>query len=302
MTARQLAWQTGTGAHARRSTMACRETRAAHGVTVVAVISARGIFPKHGRGKFSRANATWEKSMTFAKQLSDHRSRSPIQLLGQIDDRPAENPHAGRGQTVILSWPVEEAPRRNIPAPLTRLVVSAAAGFSHCAGSAFPNFLSVIVSWAIAEMLAGCAAYAQAMYPALLPLEAAEPQPAEAMARGRSGATAHLSLVSSNTTDGIRRREPLLPRGPSPAAGEPAQRPNTLPAVSLPAVSSPAATHQRWPVSLGLFVAAAGARLRLAFERRRAIAELRDLDARSLRDIGISYSDIKYVVRHGKRE
>jgi uncharacterized protein YjiS (DUF1127 family) len=231
--------------------------------------------------------------MSFANQLSDHRSRSPIQPLGQIDDRPTESLLARRGDTVILSWPIEETPRRNIPAPLSRLLVSAAAGFSHCVGSAFPNLVSVVLSWAIAEMLAACAAYAQAMYPALAPAEASEPQRAMAMPRGRSSAIAHLSLVSSGTTDGIRRREALLPRGPSPlAAPEPTQQPKPSPA-----------PRTTWPASLGLLVAACGAKLRLALERRRAIAELRDLDERSLRDIGISYSEIKEVVRHGaKRE
>jgi uncharacterized protein YjiS (DUF1127 family) len=252
-------------------------------------MSARGIFRKHGRGNFSPANATWEKSMSFVKQLSDHRSRSPIQPLGPIDDRPTENLLASRGRTVILSWPIEETPRRNIPAPLSRLLVSAVAGFSHCAGTVFPNFLSVILSWVIAEMLAGCAAYAEAMYPALLPAEAAEPQRVLAM-HGRSNAIAHLSLVSSNTTDGIRRRQPLSPRGPSSVANQPAQ-------------ASSLVLHVTWLTSLGLFVAACRAKVSLALEQRRAIAELRDLDERSLRDIGISYSDIGYVVRHGtKRE
>jgi uncharacterized protein YjiS (DUF1127 family) len=231
--------------------------------------------------------------MLFAKQLSDHRSRSPIQPLGQ-NDRPTESVLARQGQTVVLSWPIEQTSRRNIPAPLTRLLVSAAAGLSHCVGSAFPNLLSVVLSWAIAEMMAGCAAYAQAMYPDLAPATV-EPQRAMAMPRGRSSAIAHLSLVSSHTTDGIRRREALLPRGASPVA---AQQPK--PAQQLEPSPAPRVT---WPASLGLFVAACGAKLRLALERRQAIAELRDLDERSLRDIGISYGEIEDVVRHGaKRE
>jgi len=35
--------------------------------------------------------------------------------------------------------------------------------------------------------------------------------------------------------------------------------------------------------------------------RRRAIAELRSLDDRSLRDIGISRGDIGYIARYGAR-
>jgi len=51
----------------------------------------------------------------------------------------------------------------------------------------------------------------------------------------------------------------------------------------------------RW-VALGIFIAACALRIRRARARRQAIAELRGLDDRTLRDIGLSASDIEYIV------
>ena len=54
-------------------------------------------------------------------------------------------------------------------------------------------------------------------------------------------------------------------------------------------------------ISLKVMVAACWSRIRRAQARRRAIEELRDMDDRALRDIGISRWDIAYIVRYGVR-
>jgi uncharacterized protein YjiS (DUF1127 family) len=52
----------------------------------------------------------------------------------------------------------------------------------------------------------------------------------------------------------------------------------------------------RWRTAISIFIVASGSRIRLARERRQAIAELRGFDDRSLRDIGISAAEIEYIV------
>ena len=49
-----------------------------------------------------------------------------------------------------------------------QLRVKAVAGFAACAAAAFPNFLLAVMSWTFAQVLAGCAAYGEAMYPGLV--------------------------------------------------------------------------------------------------------------------------------------
>jgi hypothetical protein len=64
----------------------------------------------------------------------------------------------------------DRAPRRlrAIAAAAAGFVTKAIVGFAACGEAAFPRLLFMVMSWTIAEVLAGCAAYAVAMHPCLL--------------------------------------------------------------------------------------------------------------------------------------
>src|SRR5262249_2790067 len=130
-------------------------------ITTVAISPERGIFRKHTRDRLSRVNKAWEKSLTFAKHTSDRRSRAQIRPLraephqiqvrqGHAAPPPISVPHGGRV--------------RPAPPACPSLTVKAATTLSYCAGQALPALLLGVFSWAVAELLAGFAAYAEAMY------------------------------------------------------------------------------------------------------------------------------------------
>jgi uncharacterized protein YjiS (DUF1127 family) len=137
-------------------------------ITAVAICSARGIFRKQGRDNFSQANIAREKSMPFIKHLSDRRSSFRARLPRRTDPRPLRRAHGGNDVAGIIALRPNRAPKRQKPATLSLLMLKAAA-LSSCAGNALPSLLFAISSWAIAEVIAGCAAYAQAAYVAPLP-------------------------------------------------------------------------------------------------------------------------------------
>jgi len=105
--------------------------------------------------------------MPFAKPLPSASSSSRIRALRLIDHDIASE-RASKSddlsQTSLLSFPRQKAPRRTIRWAVSRLMAEVIA-FSAHAGSALPSVPIAILSWLIAEFFAGCAAYAQAMYP-----------------------------------------------------------------------------------------------------------------------------------------
>jgi uncharacterized protein YjiS (DUF1127 family) len=148
--------------------------------------------------------------------------------------------------------------------------------------------LFAVSSWVIAEFLAGCANYACAMY-ALPPLETAVPVPVEPSASRDvpQGPGPGLSLVVMQ----VRKREGgrilMMQRGA------------TVRMVGWHGGMQP--VRSDWRMSLGLAVAACWSRLRQTYQKHQAIAELKELDDRSLRDIGVARGDIEAIVRYGAR-
>jgi uncharacterized protein YjiS (DUF1127 family) len=247
-------------------------------VTTVALSPPRGIFRKHGRARNSQANISWEKSMHTSTQLSDRRLRS----AREIARRPVHDLH---GRAIVIPYAREGAPGRENEANAWTRSIKAVSAFSHFATEAVPNLVLAIVSLMITEAMAGCAAYAEAMYG--IPLAAGESQPEEMPARPG------VSLTLVHTKDDFARHAPQAKSGS--LAGLPAR-------TAAPIVVQPderRSGRRPWYVSVGAFIKACRSRFRKAREQRRMIAELRGLDERSRRDIGLSEADIEYMAWRG---
>jgi len=113
--------------------------------------------------------------MTFAKHTSDRRSRAQIRPLRRAEPHPIQV-RQGHAAPLLISAPQYGARVRPAPPAWSSLRVKAATTLSYCAGHAFPVLLLGFFSWAVAELLAGFAAHAEAMYSpptpkALLPIE-----------------------------------------------------------------------------------------------------------------------------------
>lgn len=183
--------------------------------------------------------------------------------------RPGEAP---RARSVIGASPVE-----------FRSTFSTAAQFAGVAGET----LLAIAAWLVSEMLAGCAAYALAMngIPRTVLDEDARPSTPPDPSGDPQGPILH--LISRD----IRMGEPVVPADVKPCA-----------IAQLAARSEYAAgAHWNWCMPIIAPAVLLLAKIRKGAARRRAILELRSMDDRSLRDIGISRSDIGHVVRYGAR-
>ncbi|WP_291692620.1 DUF1127 domain-containing protein [Bradyrhizobium sp.] len=144
----------------------------------------------------------------------------------------------------------------------------------------------------VAEVLAGCATYAEAMYcipPATLHHEGAaecassRPSlPSHGPARGKPDLRVILGNGSSHT-------EP--PKDLPQAAGEGADR--AADAEQPPAIAT------GWRIAIAAPAVRLMAKWQRAQSRRRALAELRGLDDPTLRDVGLTRSDIEYAARQG---
>jgi uncharacterized protein YjiS (DUF1127 family) len=245
---------------------------AARRVTTVTSIGRAGIVRQHEQRRLSRANI-WEKSMQFEKHLSDDRSFA----LARYSDKPGGN--SVRASNNIITLRSSSEADRSWHA-ISALMTRAATGLAVCAEFAFPNVLIAVMSWTFAQALAGCAAYAEAMYPGLADAQSGHGNPGQ------------------------------VPSGlPSVAAGEsgragPISRPSQVAPRALAAEAECTARSDGTGISSASITSAIGrfrSRMRRARERRLAIAELRALDDQSLRDIGISRSEITHVTRRGDR-
>ena len=217
-------------------------------VTTVTLIRCAGMLRKHASGRLALTTIARETSMPFAKQLSyPRRLRSPVR------PRPAS-----------LSLP-------QIPVTTSPLMIETAARFAAHADRGSPNLLLAILSWVIAEFLAGCAAYAEAIHP---------------------------NLAIAEDRVNLRDRMPCGPlrldlQGEVKKGSRPAS------AVRLPGVSGARPKPMRWYMSISALLMTLLSKLRKAQERRRALMELENLDERTLRDIGISRCDIESITRRG---
>jgi uncharacterized protein YjiS (DUF1127 family) len=287
-------------------------TKMAGRITAVVINRKPGIFRKHARVRFSPATTTWEISMTYASY--DRRPTALIRPTRRLVRQPGQdsregNPRTGHGGHLLLSTAREPAPMRTAPAAWSPLAVKAAS-LCCCAGNALPSLLLAILSWAITEVLAGCAAYAEAMY--------ATPAPAAAETNGPTSvplrAKPVLSLVSAPTRHGAAPAH----RGAAAAvAALPAEWQRhyhdvevlDVEVLDVEVLGEMHGEVQRelWPtrtasrLSPKFILTACWTRLWRARARRRAIEELRGLDDHTLRDIGISRADIEDIVQNGVR-
>jgi hypothetical protein len=144
------------------------------------------MLPKHANGKISHVALFWELTMPLGKLFFRGRSRfahaSPY-AAAEADAAPAEQSRIlhlqfgargidlGRisGLQASADGPQrvssQARPLRAILAAGSGLMLKAMAWCGACADLAFANFPIGIMSWIVAQAFAGCAAYAEAMYP-----------------------------------------------------------------------------------------------------------------------------------------
>ena len=272
-------------ARCRHSVMAASSTRPATAiVTTVARNPLHGIVRKHGRGRTSHANLLWEKSMPLAKSSPYHRSRSQIEPARRTSQHAVQDPNSNGERALVIPLSHRRAPARRAKT-VSAMATKAFNGVSHFAEHTLPNFLVAVFSWIITETLAGCTAYAESLYPIPPGPEAVEAAPDETP---RRRAADRLGLVSIHARLGVVNCEqptlaPALDQTDADTFVQPERQPGAI---------------WRRCSSLGNFIAACALRIRRARARRQAIAELRGLDDRTLRDIGLSASDIEYIVWH----
>ena len=224
--------------------------------------------------------------MTFAKYTSDRRSRAHIRPLRRAERHAIRDLRRGHVAPLVFSVPHRDKRVRRAPSAWSSLTVKAATTLSYCAGPALPALLLGFFSWAVAELLAGFAAYAEAMYSppapkALVPIE----------------------TQATDTSRGAKRSPNVMMMQVNSSAGCSNQvRPGARTA-ALPAEwhGHGASAHTDCHVWLWRIAAAWWSSMRRAVERRRAIAEMRALDDRALRDIGVYRCDIDQIARHGAR-
>jgi uncharacterized protein YjiS (DUF1127 family) len=261
-------------------------------VTTVASISSPGILQQCAQGRISRVSSCWERSMQFENRLPG--DRSSRRLINQRDQTAiflryaaAEagtrlgGPAAASAQRV---WPYRESyrpstqdrlngdgralrtssdddrSRRAISAAASGMMARAAGGLAAWGETAFPRLLFAVMCWMMAQALAGCIACAEAMY-------------------------------------SVDLSEPPVPRQtPSGAVAPEAAYPEA--AYVVRSELAPRASFG-WRASIRSLVAKFRSRTRRERDRGLAIAELRALDNRMLRDLGISRCDIEYFARRG---
>lgn len=159
-------------------------------VTTVASISGAGILQQCAQGRISHVSSCWERSMQFENRLPG--DRSSRRLINPRDQTAIFLRYSAAEAGTRLGGPsAASAPRvwsyREIYRPnddgralrtssddaRSRRAISAAAsgmmarvvgGLAKLGETAFPRLLFAVMSWMMAQALAGCIAYAEAMY------------------------------------------------------------------------------------------------------------------------------------------
>ncbi|WP_024508299.1 DUF1127 domain-containing protein [Bradyrhizobium sp. ARR65] len=225
--------------------------------------------------------------MPFSKQLSSRQlsvvqAESQTQEIRRIGRHPIPIRPFDDDRRAIAR---QDIARRDIPPAVLRFTFEAFARLGAGAGTTFPNVLLGIVTCVIGEFLAGCAAYGEAMYMVPVPAEddakAANPL-TSALPRACGSAASprpKLRVIAGTAAPGVESHEPLpLSEPPEP---------------SLPTSQQEAP----WYVSISSAATVWFRSVRQARVRRGAVIELKALDDRSLRDIGLCRSDIEAAVK-----
>lgn len=196
-----------------------------------------------------------------------------VHSFQQIDLRRGEGSRTGEG-TSVRTGPGQDASWRAIPDATFGIGARVIEGLAAGVELVFSRFLLVFMSWTMAQVLAGCAAYAQAMYPCFVE----DPTGGQADRSGPSdaeyfppSARTGSAVIAPVAVEYIARLE----------------RPRASLLDASPTIASPASRLL--------------SRVRRERDRRLAMAELRSLDDRALRDIGISRCDIEYFASQGDR-
>ena len=241
--------------------------------------------------------------MQFEKQLSG--GRSLFALARRRNRASRDSIHL---TTEISALPVsseDDAPRRSTVAAAAQPIAKTVAGFAACAEVAFPNFLLAVVSWTFAQVLAGCAAYGEAMYPGLVgvgePIDHRDPVRGTQSEHGNpnqlQSRTSGLSEISPMAKDEIGGSRPILLSRQTPSSAA-----IVVEAEYTDRSEGTRAASANWSASITSFLARF--RIHRGRDRRLVIGELRAFDDRALNNIGISRDDIEYVehpASHGDR-
>lgn len=227
---------------------------------------------------------------------------SPARSLRLIGLRPAYAELVGEDRTLTTSSK-EMTSWQTVSTAGFGLLLKASTRLVGSIGTAFPDFLFAILSFIATEFLLGCAAYAEAMYPGMAALnqggddpdpegERGNPQQAPRQPAGLApGVRPNLFLVARN--DSFGDDSILVAARPQPVDVGCAADDN----VAQPRPAQAARPGLRASIARLMTACLSGFRSERA--RRQAIMELRGLDDRVRRDIGISCCDIEYLASHG---
>jgi hypothetical protein len=216
----------------------------------------------------------------------------------EVVDRPGADDRLVRCERGLLISPKRNALSRSILAGRSRAVMKTIGGFAARGEAAFESLLLAAMSWTIAQALAGCAEYCQAMCPTHIePDEAVDghdatdgPQPDRSVGNqlGGQGIGTRETMAQSRQT---RLRANFI------AHAEAVH----IEAVHIAALARSEAKRsirravlQRWRASVMSPVAEFWLRLRQERERRRAIMELRALEHRAFQDVEFSRRHTEY--------
>ena len=165
-------------------------------VTTVASISSPGILQQCAQGRISRVSSCWERSMQFENRLPG--DRSSRRLINQRDQtaiflrysaaeagtrlggpsaasaprvwsyreiyRPRTQDRPNGDGRALRTSSDDAGSRRAIFATASGMVARVVEGLAGWGETAFPRLLFAVMSWMMAQALAGCIAYAEAMY------------------------------------------------------------------------------------------------------------------------------------------
>jgi uncharacterized protein YjiS (DUF1127 family) len=261
--------------------------KAARRVTTVASISGGGILQQCTQGRISRVSSFWERSMQFENRLPG--DRSTRRLINQRDQtaiflrysaveagtrlggpsaasaprvwsyrdiyRPPTQDRLNGDSRALRTSSDDARSRRAISAAASGVMARAVGGLAAWGETAFARLLFAVMSWMMAQALAGRIAYAEAMY-------------------------------SVDLSD-----PPASRQTPSGAVALEA-------AYVVPSEMAPRASFG-WRASIRSLLAKFRSIIRRERDNGLAIAELRALDNRMLRDLGISRCDIEYFAGRG---